>query len=165
MNCEKIKESILTDYIDNEMNDEERMRLNIHFARCRRCKEFFETVKNTVVKPFANAKKIEPPAIIWHRVKEAVMAKQQKKLGFVASMLEKLKSAFYVPKPALAMSTIMALVLIVVLTTTLKFSNKEASETNREDQAEYSTYSIETPVSAFLNNDSGFGTLVEKYFL
>jgi len=165
MNCEKIKELILTDYIDNEMNDEEKIRLNIHFARCQGCKEFFETVKNTVVKPFANAKKIEPPGFIWHRVKEAIMAEEQKKSGFVAGILEKLKSAFYIPKPALVMSTIMALVLIVVLMTTLKFSNKEALETNREDQAEYSTYSIETPVSALLNNNDGFGTLVEKYFL
>ena len=61
MNCEKIKELIITDYIDNEMSDEKRIRLNIHFSRCQECKEFFETVKNTVVKPFANAKKIEPP--------------------------------------------------------------------------------------------------------
>jgi anti-sigma factor RsiW len=165
MNCEKIKELILTDYIDNEMNDEEKIRLNIHFALCHECKEFFDMVKSTVAKPFANLKKIEPPGFIWHRVKEAIIAKQQKKLGFVASILEKLKSVFCIPKPALAMSTIMALVLIVVLTNTLRFSNKEALETNREDQAEYSTYSIETPVSALLNNNGGFGTLVEKYFL
>jgi len=165
MNCEKIKELILTDYIDNEMNDVERTRLNVHFARCPGCKEFFETVKNTVVKPFTNAKKIEPPGFIWYRVKEAIMAEEQKKLGFVARLLEKLKAVFYIPRPALAMSTIMVLAVIVVLMTTLKFSNKEALETNREDQAEYSTYSIETPVSVLLNNDEGFGTLVEKYFL
>jgi len=165
MNCEKIKELILTDYIDNEMNDEEKIGLNIHFARCRGCKEFFETVKNTVVKPFANAKKIEPSGFIWRRVKEAIIAKQQKKLDFAASILEKLKSVFYIPWPALAISTIMALVLIVVLMTTLKFSNKEVLETNKEEQAEYSAYSIETPVSALLNNDDGFGTSIEKYLL
>jgi hypothetical protein len=165
MNCEKIRDLILTDYIDNQTNDEEKMRLIIHFARCPGCREFFETVKNTVVRPFANAKKIEPPGFIWQRVREAIIAKQQKKLGFVASLLEKLKSVFYIPKPVLIISTITTLTLIIVLTTTLKFSNKEALETNREDQTEYSTYSIETPVSALLNNDDGFGTLVEKYFL
>ena len=61
MNCEKIKELILTDYIDNEMDDEERIRLNIHFAHCQECKEFFETVRNTVVKPFSSVKKIDSP--------------------------------------------------------------------------------------------------------
>ena len=63
------------------------------------------------------------------------------------------------------MSTVTALVLIAVLTTTLRFSNKEALEINREDKAEYSAYSVETPVSALLNNDGGFGTSVEEYFL
>ena len=165
MNCEKIKELILTDYIDNEMDYEERIRLNIHFAHCQECKELFEMVKNIVVKPFSNAKKIEPPGFIWLRVKEAIIAKQQIKLGFVASILEKLKSVFYIPKPAVAISTIMALVFIIVLTTTLKFSNKEAFKTNGEGQTEYSTYSIDTPVGELSNNDEGFGTLVEKYFL
>ncbi|MGA2775812.1 MAG: zf-HC2 domain-containing protein [Candidatus Omnitrophota bacterium] len=165
MNCEKIKELILTDYIDNEINDEEKMRLNIHFANCQGCKEFLETVKDTVVKAFANAKKVEPSELIWLRVKEAIIAKQQQKLGFVASLLEKLKFVFSIPNSILTMSTIMALVLIVVLMTTFKFSNKETLETSREDQAEYSTYSIEAPIGVFLNNDSGFETLVEKYFL
>ena len=165
MKCEKIKELILTDYIDNEMNDEERIRLSIHFSRCHGCKEFFETVKNTVVEPFVNAKKIEPPGFIWQRVKEAIAAEQQEKPGFAAGILEKLKSVFYIPKPALAMSTVTALVLIVVLMSTFNFSNREALETNREDKAEYSVYSVETPVSALLNNDDGFGTSVEKYFL
>ncbi len=153
MNCEKIRELILTDYVDKEMSDEGKIRLSIHFSHCHECKEFFETVKNTVVEPFANAKKIEPPGFIWYRVKEAIIAKQQK------------KSVFYIPRPALATSTIMALVLIVALMTTLRFNNKEALETSREDQDEYSAYSIETPVSVVLNNDEGFGTLVEKYFL
>lgn len=165
MDCEKARELILTDYIDNEMNDGERKLLTIHFSRCHECKEFFDTVMNTTVKPFASAKKVEPPESIWERVKEAITAEEQKKPGFVASVLEKLKSGFYIPKPALVMSTIMALVLIMALTTTLKFSNKEVLETNREEQAEYSTYSIETPVGALLNNDDGFGTCVEKYFL
>jgi anti-sigma factor RsiW len=165
MNCEKIKELILTDYIDNEISGEKKVRLNIHLAHCLECREFFEMVKNTIVEPFASAKKIDPPGFIWYRVKEAIIAKQQERLGFVASIFKKLRSVFYIPKPALAMSTIMALLFIVALMVNLKFSNKQALETNREDQAEYSTFSIETPVNAVLNNDGGFGTLVEKYFL
>lgn len=165
MNCKKIKELILTDYIDNQMSDEDKIRLDIHFAHCHGCKEFFETVKRTLVEPFANAKKIEPPEFIWHRVKEAIIAKQQKKLSFVAGILEKLKFVFSIPKPALALSSGMVLFLIVMLTATLKFSDNETLENNGEEQAEYSTYSIDLPASALLNNDGGFGTSVEKYFL
>jgi len=165
MDCEKIRELILADYIDNAMSDEGRIRLNIHLAHCQECKEFCETAKNTIVKPFANVKKIEPAGFIWYRVKEAIIAKQQKKLGFAASLLEKLKSVFSIPRPALAMSTLMALVLVVVLTAVLRFSNKEVLGISGEEQAEYFIYSIETPVSVFLNNDGGFGTLVEKYLL
>jgi len=165
MSCEKIRELILTDYIDNEISDKEKIRLNIHFANCRKCKEFSETVKSTVVKPFANVEKIELPGFIWHRVKEAIIAEQQNKPGFLASLLKRLKFLFYAPKPALALSTIMALVLIAVLTTTLRFSNKQALEASRENQAEYSIYSIETPVGALSSNDAGFGTSIEDNFL
>ena len=165
MNCKRIKELILTDYIDNEMSDAERMRLNIHFAHCHECKELFDTVKNIAINPFAHVKKIDPPGFIWQRVKEAIIAKQQEKLDFVDAAFEKLRSIFYIPKPALAMVTIMTLVFIVVLTTTLKLSNNKVLEISSEDQAEYSIYSIETPVTTFLNDDGGFGTLVEKYFL
>lgn len=165
MNCKKIKELILTDYIDNEMSDKERMYFNIHLARCPRCREFVDAVKNAVVKPFTNVKKIDPPKSIWIRVKESIMVEQQEKLGFITSISEKLKNVFYIPTLALAVSTIMALVIIATLTTTSRFSNEEALKTGREDQSEYSAYSIETPVGAVLNNDGGFGTLVEEYFL
>jgi len=165
MNCKKIKELILTDYIDNEMSSEEKIRLNIHFARCPGCRKFFDTAKNTVVKPFADAKRIVLPEFIWSRVKESIMAGQQKKAGFLVGVLEKLKPFFYIPRPALAVSTIMALAVIAVLTTTSRFNNKEGLKTDSEEQPEYSTYSIEAPVSSVLNNGGGFGTLVEEYFL
>jgi len=165
MRCEKIKELILTDYIDNEMSDEEKSRLSIHFANCHGCKEFFETVKNTVVEPFANVKRIEPPEFIWPRIKEAIIAKRQKPLSFVDSCLEKLRSFFPVPHSVLAVSTITALFLIVILTSTLKFGNNEVLVNNGEDQSEYSIYSMDTPASALSNNDAGYGTLVEEYFL
>jgi len=165
MSCEKIRGLILTDYIDNEMNDEERMRLNIHFADCPGCREFFERVQNTVVTPFAGAEKIEAPEVIWHRIKEAIIAERQTRAGFLAGLLAKLISHFYIPRPALAMSAIMAVAFIVVLATAPRFRTQGAPRTNREDRFEYSTYSVETPVSALLNNDGGFGTSIEEMFL
>jgi anti-sigma factor RsiW len=164
MTCKKIKELILTDYIDNQMNEEDSIHLNIHLANCHECKEFLEAVKNTAVKPFANSKKIAPPEFLWQRVKESIMAEDQKQPNLVDSILERLKSVFSMPRPAFAISTIMALVLIVALTVNFKF-NQQALEINREGQIEYSNYSVEAPVSVFLNNNGGFGTLVEEYFL
>jgi predicted anti-sigma-YlaC factor YlaD len=165
MTCGKIKELILTDYIDNEMNDEEKVRLNMHLVHCHGCKEFLEAVNNAAVGPFAGAKQIQPPGFIWQRVREAVTAERQEKISFPAGLLEKLKTVFYFPKPVLIVSTIAALALIIVLAVTLKFGSKAALDIGRGDQVEYSAYSIETPVSALLNNDGGFGTSVEKYFL
>lgn len=154
MSCKMIRELIFTDYIDNEISDKDKIRLNIHFANCRECKEFSERVKNAVVEPFAGTKKMEPPEFIWHRVRETIVAKQEEKPSFV----------FSIPKPALAMSALMALVLIVMLATALRFSNKQTGA-NKESQGEYSIYSLETPSSALLNNDAGFGTSIEDNFL
>ena len=161
MNCEKIKELILTDYIDNQMSRQEKMRLDMHLARCQGCKEFLETVKNTVIEPFADAKELVPPEFIWQRIKETIISERQETRSFVAGILGKLRLIFSIPRSALAMSTITAITLIVMLTATLRFSNKEA----REVQSEYSVWSMEIPVSTFLNNDGGFGTSIEEYFL
>ncbi len=165
MNCKKIKELILTDYIDNQMCEKDKTCLESHFVYCRECRDFFTAVKKAAVEPFINTKQNTPPEFIWERIKASIFAGQKEKIGFSANLKERLKGIFYIPKPVLVMSTITIATLIIVLFGVLKFANKETSQISMEEQAEYSIYSMEAPASTILNNDNGFGTLVEKYFL
>jgi len=165
MNCKKIQELILTDYLDDQISDDWRPRIKIHFARCNQCKEFFEAARKAVAEPFVNVNKINPPEFIWQRVKETIMAEQQKKTSLVASFLEKLKSISYAPKPAFAIAMTMAMVILVVTMVKLRINNQETLSVNSEGQRGYLAYSIEEPVDILANDNGGFGTSIEEYFL
>ena len=45
MNCKKIRELILTDYIDGEADEKTKMSVNAHVAECAECKELLSSVQ------------------------------------------------------------------------------------------------------------------------
>ncbi len=165
MNCKKIQELILTDYLDGQMNDNQKMRIKIHFIRCNQCNEFFEAARKVVAEPFVNAERLDPPEFIWSRIKEGIIAEHQRKTGLIANFLRKLKPIHYIPKPAFSIATVIALILIIGVMTKLRVNNQAALEVVPQGQIEYFTYSLDTPVSAFINDKTGFGTSIEEYFL
>ena len=57
MNCKKIQEWILTDYLDGEMSQDQKDVLEKHISSCSECKRFLFAAKETVVEPFVNSKK------------------------------------------------------------------------------------------------------------
>lgn len=166
MNCEEIQELILTDYLDGEMNDDQKIRMSIHFARCHHCKEFFLKAKESVVEAFAQVDTVTPPEIIWQRVKEAIMTEQQKKAGFADTFLEKLKSLLYISKPSFAVLTIITLILVIGVMAQLGVNHQKVLKGNVEaEKIEAFMYSVETPVGLLMSGDTGFGTSIEEYFL
>ena len=152
--CKKIRELILTDYLDNEISDKDKTRLNIHFARCKDCKEFYERVKLNLAQPFAAADKANLPEFIWQNVKQAIVTEQQEK-----------PSIIFVRRPAFAISTVMALVIIAVVMAKFKLDSQENLKSTAQGQMEYLAYSVETPVGMLVSDESGLGTSIETYFL
>jgi anti-sigma factor RsiW len=165
MNCKKAKELILTDYIDNEMGAAQKERLGAHLDDCPGCKVFFETVEHTVVRPFAGAKRVEPPEFIWQEIKGAIMSEQREKPCSFLCVLGRLESFLHGFRPALALSTIAALALIAAIAVTLKLNRNEVAMSGRERLYEYSEYSIEYSGGAIAESNDGFGTTVEEFFL
>ena len=164
--CKVIRELILTDYIDNEMDDKRKTSLNIHFARCAECRDFYEQVTEVVVKPFAGADRLSIPESIWQNINQAIAAKQQKETGFLAGLFRKLKSFTSIPKPAFAISTVMALVLIAGVAVKFRLDSREAPEKAAQGQMEYySAYLTEIPLGMLVNDEAGLGTSIEEYFL
>ncbi|MBM4128995.1 MAG: zf-HC2 domain-containing protein, partial [Nitrospira sp.] len=60
MNCEKIQELILTDYLDGEIDKRQEEFIKQHLATCIGCQEFLSIAQKTVVEPFLNAGKVTP---------------------------------------------------------------------------------------------------------
>ena len=165
MNCKKSRELILTDYLDDQMDEEGKMRIEEHLARCQSCKKFFLTAKKTADELFADAERTAPPEYIWRRVKETILAAERKKAAPTGSLFERLKAFLYIPRPVLAVATIIILILAIGTMAGIRVSNREALHTGIQEQIEYLDYLAGASGDVLMDDNAGFGTPVEKYFL
>ncbi len=109
MNCEKIKELILTDFTDGCLSEELQRQVRQHLNSCANCKEYAKTLRNAAIEPFKNAQKINAPDYLWYRIKDSI-ASQKPKPAF-SGLFENLQLLFH-PKPAFALATIAVAVII-----------------------------------------------------
>ena len=85
-----------------------------------------------------------------------------------ADLIRRIKSFLYVPKPALAVATIIVALLIMVTIIKLPSENQEimkANLENQENQIECITYLLRVFNQDSMNENNGFGTSIEDYFL
>jgi predicted anti-sigma-YlaC factor YlaD len=165
MNCKKAQELILTDYLDGQMDNKSNILLEEHMANCRTCKEFCATAKKVGDKLLAAVDRVNPPEFVWRRVKESIIVEQRKKAAFPAKFFEKIRYAFYIPNPALAFATIFALILVFGAITRLTVHDRAMLNVSGQEQAEYLDYSGDIIADVSANDEAGFGTSIEKYFL
>ncbi len=167
MNCEKVKELIITDYLDRQVNEEQKEQIEEHLASCRHCKEYELAARKTVIDLFNNAERLRPPEAVWHKIKEKIEEEQELTSPF-ADLIRRIKSFLYVPKPALAVATIIVALLIMVTIIKLPSENQEimkANLENQENQIECITYLLRVFNQDSMNENNGFGTSIEDYFL
>jgi hypothetical protein len=69
MDCKRIQEMILTDYLDGEENEDLRFFIKNHLDRCRDCKEFEKMVHEHAVDPFKAGKQAEVPQAVWQNIR------------------------------------------------------------------------------------------------
>ena len=112
MNCEKIRELILTDFTDGRLNEDMQKQASSHLSSCANCQEFAKTVSKIAIEPFKNAQKINPPDYLWYRFKDSI-ASQKPRPAF-SGLFENLQ-VFFHPRPALALATIAVVVIIASL--------------------------------------------------
>ncbi len=165
MNCEAMRELILTDYIDGEMDAKRKIFMEGHLAACPGCKEFSAAAKETAVEPFLDAARVGVPGSVWRRVEEKIASGSRKKAGLVAGLLERIRYVFYIPNPAVVLATVLTLVLIFGAVTRLAVNRYESLKAGRQAEVEYSAYLAETPAELTVSEEAGFGTAIEQYFL
>ena len=161
MNCEKIQELILTDYLDDQMDKSQKKYLEEHLARCPHCLEFSETVKKAAFEPFVNADKPNPPESVWSNIEESILAEQQGKANVLANLWEKFKFSAPISRPAFAFATVVTLALLVGTLTQFKIQQGDSAK----EQMEYLNYLTNPSDGLSANGGQGFNTSVEKYFL
>ena len=101
MDCKKIQEYIITDYIDDQMGDKQKSLIDQHLAHCHVCEEFLISLKNGAVNPFRIGQKFVPDEFLWSRIKRTIeeVQERQEGKGFIPDFWEKLRFVFYIPRP------------------------------------------------------------------
>ena len=164
MNCKRIQEFIITDYIDGQMGDKQRSFIDQHLTQCPACAGYLSIIKQTAVNPFVNASKDVPEKLLWSRIKQTIEEEQQQQLevSLQPNFWERIRSAVHIPRPAFALATIITMIFMIGSTGQL-FLTAPVVKTNGQDQVEYLSSLMEEPVA--MNNGNDPQTPIEQYFL
>ncbi len=165
MNCKKVKELILTDYLDRQVNEEQKKQIEKHLASCVNCKEYELAARKTVIEPFNKTERVNPPEEIWHKIKGQVEEEQKELANPFTDFIHRIKSLLYVPRPVLAVPTIVIVLLIVVTIIYLPSKKQETLEVNPESRIESINYMMSVFNQDSMDEDNGIATDIEEYFL
>ena len=165
MNCKQVQKLILTDYLDEQLNSEQKREIEAHIAGCQQCHQFENAAKKFVVEPFKRLERAFPREEVWHKIKREIETEKQQLS--VAGLIERIKGVFLLPRNVFALITVVvAIVTIFVMFVPLQRNNQEVLTVNTEKQIEnlafladgIDYYSSET-------EDVSYGTTIEEYFL
>ncbi len=167
MKCRKVRDLILTDYLDGQANEEQKKNVEKHLASCKLCNEYELAVKKAAFDPFINAERQNPPEAAWHKIKEQIEEEQQRPgiTSSFADLVRRINPFVYVPKPALAVATIVIVLFVVVAIIKLPSENIEVVKLDSDNQIECMNYLLEVFDLDSMTENNDLGTSIEEYFL
>ncbi len=179
MNCKKIQELILTNYLDQEMPQDKQKELESHIASCSECSEFLALAKETTIEPLANIKTDNlSQDIVWSKIQKEIQEEKQSLIDYdqAPGFLEKLKKIIFSPKPRLVWSTVAAIAMFI-LAFNLSHQQMDSGQNNQVQIAALNNQKVidsqaadferEEYLSYLLEQDddyTGYGTSLETYF-
>jgi len=83
MKCDKIRNIIKTDYIDNELDDLSKAEIERHIDSCNECRRFLQELKNTSINPLRNLQPSEKPDYIWNLVRDRVERREAPRISLL----------------------------------------------------------------------------------
>jgi len=165
MNCKTVREWILTDDLDGEIRQEKKEEIETHLAGCSRCREFKAMARKAVIEPFKGAERVTPPDALWLEIKERIEQGQEQAAGPLVDFMVRIKNSFHIRKPAVAVAAMMGILLIAVMLLHTPTHHQGIVSLNLEDQIEYMAGLVKGSNHVSMDQDEGYGTSMEEYFL
>ena len=164
MNCKRIQEFLITDYIDGQITNKAKTLIDQHLAHCPACAGYLSSIKKAAINPFVNASKEVPDQVLWARIKQTIEEEQQHQLeaSLKPNFWERLRLGVHIPRPAFALATVVTMIFMIGSTGQLFFS-APVVKMNGLDQVTYLSSLINDPVDMDNGNDPQ--TPIEKVFL
>lgn len=121
MKCEKVRDFLMSDFLDGELEGKQAEEVRVHLRDCKACRRFEEEVKAAAVIPLREAGPLNPPDSVWQKI-EASIDGQTRKSWNLAGFPESVRGFFaripvFVPKPVFGGLGVLGVVLIALLMT------------------------------------------------
>ena len=158
-NCKQIKDWILTDYVDGQLDAVQKAQVDEHLGHCLSCQELAKEVKLNLVTPLEQSSRMQVPEDVWHQISRKIQAPKEVKES-VADRIARWLSDIPLPRliPALG-----SFVVIVFLATSVLLDQVSKQQTQEKSATEVAEVLMLTSVSTQM--DSLSGTPIERYFL
>ncbi len=163
MNCKRIRELVMTDYIDGEASAEVQKEIREHLSICNQCRQFERALQEMAIEPFKKAKEIRPPESVWRSIKESIEEKPSE--GLFAGLKNSLGIIFGIRKPVIAAVVIALIIIIAGVFIRLPLNNQQVVSGYLEEQIEFISYLDADETNYFNGEQLDLGTTIEKYFL
>jgi len=164
MNCKNIQKLIITDYIDNELDAKSQQNIEQHLSVCKACREFAETVRDTVKQPFEHEQYIQPPRSLWHAISERIVPEQVYEESLLTNIQHNLVHRLFTRRMTLAMVTALFALVITVGIFQRSANRKAMLEAYFTEQAAHYSY-LQNANGDYNGYRVNFGTALEEYFL
>jgi predicted anti-sigma-YlaC factor YlaD len=163
MNCKRIQELIMTDYMDGEASGSVESRIKAHLSDCADCRAFEQSLCRKSEMLFKNAHPVQPPPEVWQKIKEAVREDQtQYAPSFLERLFDFLRESFAVRRPAYALATAFTVILVVgiFLQSPLR---KQMIVKDYLSQSSAFMVAMNGPLNGDLDKVTDFNTAIEQY--
>ena len=152
MNCEKIQEWLMTDYLDNELDSQRSLEAENHLKECSVCREFLEAVRKVAVAPLKDAKPLQPDAIVWQRIQEKIQAEKERSMGWFEKLADVLMPVLKPSQPVFRVAFVALLIIGIVILTSWPSRYSDPAYAYIEEQATFLN-ELRTGNPNLLNND------------
>jgi len=164
MNCKKIRDLIITDYIDQEAPDAAQKEIQAHLKVCAGCRGFEQALREKVSVPLRAMEPATPPYSVWQRIRQVIDEEEARQsVPFLRRVSDFLAGVVFKPKPALAFSAVLIVVLVALLLIQGQLYRQWAVKGYLSEQSDYMT-SVSFPVNGEPEKNIGFGTDIENIF-
>jgi predicted anti-sigma-YlaC factor YlaD len=156
MRCEEIRELLITDYADGELDKGRLESIRLHIEGCPQCRSLESRIMSIRTSLKAERQEV-PAAYIWERLKLKIASGEVYRVGFLEKAGESFNAFFLSPRFKLARTAVVTAAIIIITLGVVLFSRVESP--NGTDF--YAPYSYD----AAADDGHGFGTGIEQYFL
>jgi anti-sigma factor RsiW len=162
---EKIKDLILTDYLDDQLPAEQKKEIDKAIAQDPELQDFLKMAQESLQKPFEKAPVLETPEYLWRDIK-AVIEEEKNQPSPLNALVDAVRRTFdwlfAIPKPAMALAAIVLLFSVSIPTKNL--IQRHLTHQQEIKRIEYLAFLAEGLQN--VDEERGdLGTSIEEYFL